>query len=140
MAEFTIHTDDITNGSMKPVAEALVLLKNLIQDESLLYDLDLSLTEACANVVKHAYPEHVPHKAEIRVKAMIGTSVEIEISDWGTGMDSDQMPSQLPEAQSETGRGISLMTSLCDRVTFYSDKGKHTVSLFKYVPTAAWRH
>ncbi len=138
MAEFIIHSDDLSQEGQRPIAEAMTLLKNLIVDESILYNLDLALTEACANVAKHAYAPDLPKRAQIHITTPPDRLLEIEISDWGQGFDYNDLASELPDAKAETGRGIPLMTSLCDRVTFYREDNRNVVKLSINIPAQAW--
>ncbi len=139
MAEFIIHSDDLSQDGQRPIAEAMTLLKHLIADDSILSNLDLALTEACANVAKHAYGPDVSQKIQIHITTQTGKLIEIEISDWGQGVNYNDLAAELPDAKAETGRGIPLMTSLCDQVTFCRKDGRNVVKLSINIPAQAWQ-
>lgn len=139
MAEYNIRVGELKHGGKHPVAKAIVLLKSLIDDEAIIYDLDLALTEATANVVRHAYPDEEDGPLSIRIRTTKDQSVEITVTDQGSGMQYDLPNGELPDQRSEHGRGIPLMTSLCDRVDFSCNGKANVVTMTKTIPPAAWR-
>jgi len=99
--------------------------------------IELSVDEACSNVVKHAYRDGKKHFIEIKVKYNSKAFVVI-VSDKGRGFD----PSQLPQTDMKTyleryqvgGLGIHLMKSLMDVVEYRINPGKkNQVILVKYI-------
>jgi serine/threonine-protein kinase RsbW len=93
-------------------------------------DVELALTEACANVLLHA---HADDEYEVSVGVDNDVAV-VEVSDRGGGVasgdDLDGMvrptgdPS-VPETVPEQGRGIFLMRALMDHVRFHRVDGMH---------------
>lgn len=76
-------------------------------------DLDrirLALTEACANVVRHAYPDD-PGMLDVGVCLRSGT-VLVEVRDCGVGVTDDR---ELQDARAG-GLGLPLIDMLADRV------------------------
>ena len=70
----------------------------------------LALTEACANVVRHAYPDD---PGMLEVDACLGpTTVVIDVRDTGVGTDEAE---EEPET-SLGGLGLPLIGMLADRV------------------------
>ena len=70
----------------------------------------LALTEACANVVRHAYPDD---PGILRVDARLGPrTVEIEVCDAGIGTGQGRSPA----APGAGGLGLPLIDMLADRV------------------------
>jgi len=93
-------------------------------DAGVVSDIELALTEACTNVLKHATGGE-----EYEVSAGInGTVCVIEVVDRGA-RQFDATMRGLGEAESsaETGRGIHLMRALVDRVTFVNKPTDGTV-------------
>jgi serine/threonine-protein kinase RsbW len=79
-------------------------------------DLEIALTEACANVVKHAKGAD---KFEVRLD--VGDNrCAIDVVDDGAGFDTDEMDGTSPVAASERGRGLFLIRALSENVRMHS--------------------
>src|SRR5512143_2950180 len=85
------------------------------------HDLEIALTEACANVLRHARDGD-----EYEVSAGIDDQLAVvEVVDTGGGFDVDGLdhpdagPAH-PDLAAESGRGIQLMRALVDQVSFCS--------------------
>jgi serine/threonine-protein kinase RsbW len=76
-------------------------------------DVTLALTEACANVVKHAGG----HRYQVRVSVDDALCV-IEVIDNGTGFDPGTAPEPDPDELLADGRGLLLMGALVDQLAF----------------------
>lgn len=139
MARFDIRVDDLKQRDARPVSEAVILLKTFISDESIIYDLDLAMTEAVSNVTCHAYSEQETCFLGISLETTPGKLVRITVMDKGKCWDQSDISSELPQAWSEGGRGIPLMTRLCDRVEFTRKDDTNIVTLTKHIPPDAWR-
>ena len=99
-----------------PVARRILArsLDVLGVDETVVADIELALTEACTNVLDHANDTD-----DYEVSAGIdGTICIIEVIDRGTGFDGDSEGRDPADPEAEDGRGIALMRSLVDEVTF----------------------
>jgi serine/threonine-protein kinase RsbW len=115
-----------------PVARRICTqsLKVLGVTQECIDDVELALTEACANVLLHAQDED-----EYEVSVGVDNEVAIiEVSDRGGGFDSGFDPDWLigaagdglpPESVPEQGRGILLMRALMDQVRFQRVDGPH---------------
>jgi serine/threonine-protein kinase RsbW len=79
-------------------------------------DLELALTEACANVVDHA---DGADKFEVHLD-VAHNRCSIDVVDDGTGFDADAMDGSTPAGGSERGRGLFLIRALSDNVRMYS--------------------
>jgi serine/threonine-protein kinase RsbW len=77
-------------------------------------DIQLAVTEACANVVRHAYPD-APGDVLCECEAT-EDEVVIRVSDWGVGWDR-------PSAQPGLGLGIPLIERLSDHATHSHSQG-----------------
>ncbi|WP_347813572.1 ATP-binding protein [Actinomadura sp. 6K520] len=83
-------------------------------EEQIRDDIEVMLTEACTNVIKHA-----EHGADYTVRATIQDSrCLIKVIDSGTGFDAGVLPA--PELADEQGRGLMIMRMLADDVRFRS--------------------
>lgn len=76
-------------------------------------DVQLAISEACANVVDHAVDTDT---YEVRID-LAADRCSITVLDQGHGFDSTQV-ARRPEDDAETGRGLALMRALVDNVAF----------------------
>ena len=83
----------------------------LVMEEGRLADVALAVTEACTNVVMHAYPEG-DGDYELRVWVQ-HHRVLITVRDHGAGVTP-----RMPGAKAGLGLGLPLMLAVCDEVTF----------------------
>jgi serine/threonine-protein kinase RsbW len=79
-------------------------------------DLEIALTEACANVVQHA---DGADKLEVRLD--VGADhCAIDVLDNGAGFDPAAVDGGTPAAEDEHGRGLLLIRALSDNVRMQS--------------------
>jgi len=79
-------------------------------------DLEIALTEACANVVKHA---RGADKFEVRLD-VAEDHCAIDVLDNGAGFDAGAVDDRSPTPDSERGRGLYLIKALSDNVRMHS--------------------
>jgi serine/threonine-protein kinase RsbW len=93
-------------------------------DKSALYEIQLAVDEACANVVKHAYEGSEPGEMEISC-LLEDRTLTIRVRDWGWGFDPDAVEVPDIEAPLERrtlgGLGLFIVKSVMDRVKFTFD-------------------
>ena len=92
-------------------------------DGDCLDELQVALSEACANVLRHAQAQD---DYEVRVR-VDGRSVVIEVVDRGTGFDATTLGKRDAHPEAEQGRGIQLMRALVDEVDFAQAEPQGTV-------------
>jgi anti-sigma regulatory factor (Ser/Thr protein kinase) len=92
-------------------------LRKLRVAEDCVGDVELAITEACTNVVKHSSGAHDEYKVKI---AIGGKTCEISVSDAGVGFDHEMLGRDPAPISAESGRGIILMRALVDKVKFVS--------------------
>jgi serine/threonine-protein kinase RsbW len=86
--------------------------------EPKLSDIRLAVTEACANVVVHAYPEGDYGPMEV-IANKDDDALVVLVRDWGRGIG--------PRPDSPgLGLGLSLMAALADSVELTHDQVEHT--------------
>lgn len=96
-----------------------------------IFDVQLAISEACANVIDHAADTDT---YEVMVE-LAAHRCAITVVDQGGGFDATSVP---PEAQlsDEAGRGVALMRALVDNVAFRSEPQVgavvHMVKSLKY--------
>jgi anti-sigma regulatory factor (Ser/Thr protein kinase) len=83
-------------------------------------DVGLAVTEACANVVRHAYPDG-PGDLRCRV-ALRGDEVVVVVSDWGCGVGAASF-------QPGLGLGLGLMDRVADAMLISRSDGETAVTL-----------
>ncbi|WP_250033426.1 ATP-binding protein [Paractinoplanes maris] len=88
---------------------AVLRIDNEAQD-----DLEIAITEACSNVVRHAGGTEM---FEVCLD-VAENHCSIDVRDNGTGFDVDQVGSAGPE--SESGRGLALIKALGENVRMHS--------------------
>jgi serine/threonine-protein kinase RsbW len=86
-------------------------------------DVELALTEACANVVRHAAGDD---EYEVHVE-ITESDCQIRVIDIGHGFDHESLGRVDAAARAEQGRGIKLMRALVDNVKFVSRPEKGMV-------------
>jgi serine/threonine-protein kinase RsbW len=86
--------------------------------EEKLSDIRLAVTEACANVVVHAYPDGQEGQMEV-VASMEGETLTVLVRDWGCGIR--------PRPDSPgLGLGLSLIAALAESVQLGHGSDEHT--------------
>lgn len=85
--------------------------------ETLAYHLNLVLTEAMVNAIKHSGPKE-PEKLVRIVISLHGDDLVIRVYDDGQGFDINSIPPPNFEELEDRGRGIFLIRSLMDTVNY----------------------
>lgn len=91
-------------------------------------DLALALTEACANVVRHA---GVDDDYEVRVE-LDATACRVSVLDGGGGLDLDAEPPAAPGSLLDGGQGLHLVRQRVDALASErTPDGRHRLVLEK---------
>ena len=80
-------------------------------------DIELALTEACTNVLKHGGPGN---DYEIAME-ITSEGCMLQVSDTGSGFDHARLRAGEDDTAGEGGRGIQLMRALVDEVHIVSE-------------------
>ena len=87
--------------------------------EEVLFDIDLAVEEASANIVRHAYQPGQAGDILLRVETS-NDIVRITLTDWGLPFDPERVTPfdvrATVETRSEGGTGLQLIYSLMDEV------------------------
>lgn len=115
--QLSLPTEARYVGMMRNVAQAV--MSDLGVPTEANEDIQLAVTEACANAVRHS------DVGEYRVRLEVGDeSCEVEIVDLGSGFEPSEIRQQAEDV--ESGRGLWLMQSLVDDLQFVrGDDGTH---------------
>lgn len=133
-------TTKATSYASRRLAKAAVkILSDTICDRDVLFNLDLALSEACANVVRHAYRNIEPQDLEIIIRMHHGNWIELEISDWGHGFPDWPVIPKNPEPEAEGGRGLFIMSELSDTFEVRQNEGKKTIFIQVMVKEEQWK-
>ena len=97
--------------------------------EHALYQIELAIDEACANVVEHAYTAGQQGEMEVSCyvdsSPALGQALVIRVRDWGTGFDPAAVERPDVDAPLEDrglgGLGLFLVKQVMDQVKFRFD-------------------
>ncbi len=100
-------------------------LRSLGVVDDCIHDLEVAVTEACSNVLKHAVGGHEEYEVSLELSGRVGV---IKVADRAAdGFDPAEAASQVAELAAESGRGIQLMKALVDDLRFESKPELGTV-------------
>ncbi|MFC7586765.1 ATP-binding protein [Nonomuraea antimicrobica] len=113
-------------------------LRSLGVDPQVRDDIELMLTEACANVIKHAEPsDNYTVSASVHDHLCV-----IKVVDAGNGFDARKVLD--PEPEADHGRGIQIMRALADDIRFTNRREHGAVVCLekhlRYTPGAAGQY
>jgi len=98
--------------------------------EELAYHINLVLTEAMSNAIRHAN-ENDPDK-DLQITIQIEKQkLHIRVYDEGQGFDFASVPPPEFKYLDEHGRGVYIIRSLMDSVTYKRDKKGHVLEMIK---------
>ncbi len=78
-------------------------------------DVVLALDEACANVIRHAFPQGTAGTIDVRVE-LTEEVVIVQVEDQGVGFDPFEAPLREVELDDLSGRGLRMMRQLMSSV------------------------
>ncbi|MDD5033577.1 MAG: ATP-binding protein [Methylococcaceae bacterium] len=99
----------------------------------LAYTLNLVLTEALANAIKHAGCENPVLRVYISIEE---NDLCIQVYDQGKGFDISELPCPDPEELCERGRGIFIIRNLMDSVDYRKTESGNVLEMKKKLKTA----
>jgi serine/threonine-protein kinase RsbW len=98
--------------------------------DELAYHLNLVLTEAMANTIRHAN-EGDPTKTVHITISIQGKKLAIKVFDQGQGFDINTLAPPDFECLEERGRGIFIIRSLMDKVSYRRTRSGHILEMLK---------
>jgi serine/threonine-protein kinase RsbW len=102
-------------------------LSTLGVTEDVRYDLELALTEACANVVRHA-----AHSDQYEISISVHDDLcGIDVIDNGRGYDEQTLQAAMPHPTAEEGRGLHLIRMLTENVRLARHPKRGTIVHFE---------
>jgi len=98
--------------------------------EELAYHLNLVLTEAMANAILHANEDDPEREIHVSI-SLLDQNLCIRVYDEGQGFDIGRLPSPDFKSLDEHGRGVYIIRSLMDKVTYRKLDGGHVLEMIK---------
>ena len=92
------------------------------------HEAQVAMSEACTNVVQNA-PEGP--NFEVLINISDRDELTMHVLDAGPGFPRGHRSADWPDATSEDGRGLALMTAFTDHASFESENGGGSVRLRK---------
>jgi serine/threonine-protein kinase RsbW len=102
--------------------------------EALAFQLNLVLTEATCNAIKHACERNPKDCVRVCIE-LDQDKLDIKVYDYGKGFDLDKVPVpdlDHPES-SECGRGLFFIRALMDSVTYTRKKEENVLEIVKFL-------
>jgi anti-sigma regulatory factor (Ser/Thr protein kinase) len=98
-------------------------LEEVAMPDEALHDVILALDEACANVIRHAYPG--TRDGGYEVTALVeGGVVQITVEDHGVGFDPARLDDGWVEPEAISGRGLAIIQSVMSAVDVSHPEGE----------------
>lgn len=107
----------------------------IVLDAVMLYNIELCLVEAVANVINHAYHRNPDHFVEVIV-SISDSAVTFQIIDTGMSAALPAPPEKLSAPEEmlnlpESGRGLFLIHHIMDDVSYIQSEGKNIFTMKK---------
>jgi serine/threonine-protein kinase RsbW len=100
-------------------------------DEDSLTKLELAVTEACSNIVKHAYHGRADQSIHLEAE-LFPSKVSILLQYSGDPFDPTTAPTPRLDGSQSSGFGVYLINRAVDEVHYYCDeRGRNCISLVK---------
>lgn len=128
----TIENIRLISGFVRDAVRRLPLT------DDVLFDIDLAIEEACANIVQHAYGPDRAGEMEVLVEAT-EAAIRIMLTDWGQPFEADApyLVRDMPvEVRAKGGMGLLLVHEMMDSVTrtpATSPGGPNVLTLVKHI-------
>ncbi len=98
--------------------------------------LSLAVDEAMANIIRHAYRGEVDRRIEVDCRAF-ADRLEITLLDQGDPPDPARLAGELPGHEALSGRGMHLIKTLMDEVSYEQMSCGNQVRLTKRLPVVS---
>lgn len=98
--------------------------------EELAYQINLVLTEAMTNAIRHANEDDPAKEIHISI-SITNRTLSIKVYDQGQGFDVTTLPVPDFKGLEEHGRGVYIIRSIMDSVTYRKFKKGHVLEMTK---------
>lgn len=109
-------------------------LATCISDRDALHTVEVILGEACANVIRHAYPDDRKGDMLVSIDLIPSRMVAIRVTDWGVGCTGFA----LPPHEGESGHGLRIINELADTCVLERREGTTVLHATVRIAEAAW--
>ena len=109
---------------------AMELAREKGERKTLAQHLDVVLTEAMTNAIRHAH-EGDPEKTVHISISITDDELCIRVYDHGQGFDLNSLPAREPEELEERGRGIYIIRCLMDTVVYRRSREYNVLEMWK---------
>lgn len=104
-------------------------------DEASVGGLELAITEACSNIIKHAYQGRSDQWIHLEAETF-PTRVTIRLHHLGAAFDPSKVPPPSLDGSQLSGYGVYLIRQCVDEVRYYRDeRGRNCIALVKAFKT-----
>jgi serine/threonine-protein kinase RsbW len=100
--------------------------------EALAYHLNLVLTEATTNAIKHATPTTPKDTVRVTIQTQDNALI-IKVYDHGQGFDLETVPLPDLDQPKENGMGLYFIRTLMDSVTYTKQDDCNVLEIIKYL-------
>jgi serine/threonine-protein kinase RsbW len=90
-------------------------LEETVASPETLHDVILALDEACANVIRHAFPTDEDGRYYVHAEVR-GNEVKVSVEDHGVGLDPERLEQDWVEPQATSGRGLAIIRTVMNEV------------------------
>jgi serine/threonine-protein kinase RsbW len=98
----------------------------------LVYAVELSISEACTNAIKHARTSAALDNLIVNFE-VFKNKLCIVVKDQGPGYDINNIPLPDFDHHPEGGYGIFIIKSMVDEVRYYQEDGFNHLKMTKYI-------
>ena len=142
MQHFSLHSTAQSASCKALTKAAMCILAESLKDKDALNNVNLMLTEATTNVVRHAYPEGITGDIEVSLDLdTANNAVEFYITDWGCGFEgcsANFAEPTLSAPEEESGRGLYIIAKLADSFSFIERNGRNTLYMRVSIKEHQW--
>jgi anti-sigma regulatory factor (Ser/Thr protein kinase) len=119
---------------------AAYIARGLGFDDRAVFEVELSIYEACANVIEHAYGNN-PHKyIDLRMAVELDRLI-VTIRDQGGTFEPSSLKekniARIIETEQDGGLGMHIIEACMDEILYRRQGGENILELVKYLPAGA---
>lgn len=113
------------------VREAAIKMTDRKMPPDKIEELQLAVTEAVTNVIKHAYDGESGHRIEFQMET-VADGIQVVIHHWGKGFDPVSAAAPVFDGSQEGGFGLFIISKCVDFFAYSTDKrNRNTIRLIK---------
>ena len=101
--------------------------------EELAYHMNLVLTEAMTNAIRHANEGDPSQEVHITI-SIVDRTLSIRVYDQGQGFDVTTLPTPDFKGLNEHGRGVYIIRTIMDTVCYRKHNDGHVLEMTKVLP------